>query len=229
MLNNLINLFYPKVCLLCKKTLVKGEEFLCIDCLSDLPRTNYSKYKVNPVKDLFAGYSCISEISPFLFFEKEGDTQRIIHSIKYYGNRKLAEFMGRLAALELSSSGFFDDIDVIIPVPLHYKKERKRGFNQSECISRGISSVCNCKIDAQSLIRTVHTKSQTRKSLYERHVNVEKIFQVVDSDALTGKHILLVDDVITTGATTSACIDALLLEALDITISIFSLAVVSEI
>jgi ComF family protein len=223
-LNELIDLFYPKVCLLCKKMLVESEEHLCIDCICDLPKTNFHKNKENPAKILFAGYSNIIDVTSFLFFEKEGITQAIVHAIKYYGNKNLARHVGRLAALELYHSGFYKSADVIIAIPLHRKKESKRGFNQSEYISLGISDVYNVCIDNKSVIRTIYTQSQTKKTIYDRHVNVENIFKIVDNNSLTGKHILLVDDVITTGATTSACVEALSAVP-GVRISIFSLAI----
>jgi ComF family protein len=176
------------------------------------------------VKRLFAGYNNIVDVSSFLFFEKEGATQALVHSIKYYGNKNLARYAGRLAALELYPSGIYSSIDVIIAIPLHRKKEKQRGFNQSEYISLGIADVYNKIIDHQSVIRTIYTKSQTKKTIYERHINVENIFKVVDIKSLAGKHILVVDDVITTGATTLACIEALSVIP-EIKISVFSLAI----
>ncbi len=226
-LTDLINLFYPGFCLLCKEQLTESEQHFCIDCLCNMPKTNYHADRDNPAKKLFAGYPQVNEVSAYLFFEKENKTQKIIHSFKYHRNSKLAEFMGRIAALELKGNGFFSTIETLIPVPLHIKKEKKRGYNQSEYIARGIASLYHCNINNKNLQRTVHRKSQTRKSVYDRHVNVENIFTVTDTDALFGKHILLVDDVITTGATTSACIDALL-KVPEIKISIFSLSIAHE-
>jgi ComF family protein len=195
-----------------------------MDCLCNLPKTNFHRTKDNPVKELFAGHNNLVDASSFLYFEKEGATQEIVHSIKYYGNKSLARHAGRLAAMETYQSGIYSSVDAIIPIPLHRKKEKKRGYNQSEHISVGIADVYNKYIDNRSVVRTVYTKSQTKKSIYERHVNVENIFKVVDIRSLTGKHVLIVDDVITTGATTSACIEALSVVP-DIKISVFSLAI----
>ncbi|MDR2146549.1 MAG: ComF family protein [Tannerella sp.] len=224
LLNDVIDLFYPKACLLCRKSLIEGEEHLCMDCLCDLPKTNFHRNTENPAKELFAGYPNVPEALSFLFYEKEGITQEIVHSIKYYGNRNLARYMGRLAALDIYESGYYQDIDAIIPIPLHKKKKRKRGFNQSEILSLGISEIYCKPVDTKSVIRSVHTSSQTKKTVYDRHTNVENIFKTVDIEALKGKHVLLVDDVITTGATTSACIDALSVVP-DLKISVFSLAI----
>ena len=226
-LNNLVNLFYPFHCMLCEQPLIESEQHICINCLCDLPKTSYHISKGNSVRDLFAGYSQINEVTAFLFFEKDGTTQRLIHSLKYYGNKTLAEHLGRMAGLELQNHGFYASIESIIPIPLHPKKEKQRGYNQSELIAKGISSVYKCQIDSKVLKRTTYTKSQTRKSVYDRNVNVEKIFEVTDIEHLHGKHVLLVDDVVTTGATVSSCIDALLYVP-EIKISIFSLSIAQE-
>ena len=223
-LNELVNLFYPNLCLLCGHPLVQREQFICLHCHCSLPRTNYHINKGNPVHDLFSGYPQVNETTGFLFFEKEGTTQKLIHSLKYYGNKKLAAFLGQTAARELKTEGVFASIDTIAPIPLHPKKEKRRGYNQSEWIAKGIASVYGCNIDTKLLRRTIDTQSQTLKSVYDRHVNVEKIFTLTDSEQFCGKHILLIDDVITTGATVSSCIDALITVP-DIIISIFSLSV----
>jgi len=221
-------MFYPSFCMICRKPLVESEQHFCLHCLCDLPKTNYHINKGNPTRALFAGYQQINEVSSYLFFEKEGITQRLVHSLKYYGNKSLAEYLGRIAANELKNDGFYASVDTIVPVPLHPVKKRQRGYNQSEFIARGIASVYNCRIDNTSIRRNIYTKSQTRKTTYERHINVENIFEVTDYEALAGHHILLVDDVITTGATTSACIDALIAAAPEIQISVFSLSITRE-
>ena len=226
-LNELVNLFYPNLCLLCGQPLVQNEQFLCLHCHCNLPRTHYHVNKRNPAYDLFSGYSQVNEVTGFLFFEKEGITQKLIHTLKYYGDKNLATFLGQTAALELQTAGFYASIDTIIPIPLHPKKEKKRGYNQSEWIAKGMASVYGCAMDNQRLKRVTDTESQTLKSVYDRHVNVEKIFELSEPGQYYGKHILLIDDVITTGATISSCIDALL-TAPGITISIFSLSIARE-
>ena len=226
-LNDFVNLFYPYHCMLCKKPLIESEQHICLNCHCDLPKTNYHINKGNPARDLFSGYPQVNEVTAFLFFEKDGTTQKLIHSLKYQGNKILAEYLGRIAALELQNHGIYASIESIIPIPLHPKKEKKRGYNQSGFIAKGISSVYKCQIDDKVLKRSADTKSQTRKSVYDRHINVEKIFEVTDIESLHGKHILLVDDVLTTGATISSCIEALL-SVPEIKISIFSLSIARE-
>jgi len=227
LLSDIVNLFYPDYCLLCKNPLTENEKHLCLNCLCDLPRTNYHISKGNPTRMLFAGYQQINEATSYLFFEKEGKTQQLIHSLKYFGNRQLAIQLGRLAATELKNSGFFASIDTLIPVPLHPRKERKRGYNQSEQIAKGFAGIYGCDIDRTTLRRIADTKSQTSMATYERHINVDKIFTLTNPTLLTGKHILLIDDVITTGATTSACLDVLTTIP-EIKISIFSLSIARE-
>jgi ComF family protein len=223
-LNDLLCLFYPNLCLLCKRPLIVNEKYLCLYCLCDLPKTNYHVNKTNPAADLFAGYAQVSDVTAFLFFERKGVTQRLIHALKYKGNYGLAEYLGRMAALDLKKESVYASVDAIIPIPLHPKKERQRGYNQSEHIAKGIASVYACEINNLLIQRITHTVSQTRKTAYERHLNVEKIFQLTDPETLHGKHILLIDDVITTGATISSCIDTLI-SVPEIKISIFALAI----
>jgi len=225
--DDLVNLFYPDLCMLCRKPLVGNEQHICLDCFCDLPKTNYHMNKGNPARALFSGYLQVNEVSAYLFFEKDGATQKLIHSLKYNDNRILAEYMGRTAAFELKNYGFYASIDTIMPIPLHPKKERTRGYNQSGFIAKGISSIYGCDIENKHLKRIANTKSQTRKTVYDRHLNVEKTFELTEPEVLYGKHILLVDDVMTTGATISACIDALLAIP-EIKISIFSLAIARE-
>ena len=227
MLNDVINMFYPNACFLCKTPLIENERHICLECLFDLPKTNYHTNKSNPARDLFAGYQQVNEATAYLFFERDGKTQKMIHSLKYYGNKELAEYLGKTAASELKVYGFFASIDVIIPVPLHPKKEKKRGYNQSEYIAKGLSSVYGCEVDTKSLKRIVYTNTQTRKNIYDRHVNVENIFEATNIENLAGKYVLLVDDVMTTGATTSACIEAL--RAIpSIKIGIFALSIARD-
>ena len=221
----LLGLFFPRLCVLCDQLLTGDEKHICMHCFCDLPRTNYHQRLHNPLLKLFGGTTQINQISSFLLFEKDGNVQHLIHSIKYFGNKQLAKYIGRIAALEMIDDGMFRGIDALIPVPLHPKKQWKRGFNQSEWIAKGIETVCQCPIETGVLFRKIHTDTQTRKTIYERHLNVEEIFSLKNADSLIGKHILLIDDVITTGATINACIKTLSTIP-NIHISIFSLSVV---
>ena len=224
-INNFVQLFYPRLCLYCEKRLTEDEQYLCLHCFCELPRTRYHRRTDNPVYKLFTGFFHIDEIATFLLFEREGKTQKLVHAFKYFGNKKLARYLGRVAALEMKNDGVFKDIDMLIPVPLHPKKEWKRGYNQAEWIAKGIESVYQKPVRCDFLYRNIDTVSQTRKTVYERNLNVEEIFSLKNSDSLEGMHILLIDDVLTTGATLRACVNALS-AVQDIRISIFALTTV---
>jgi len=208
--SDFVALFYPKYCDICDRTLVKGEECLCTHCLSDLPRTNFHLQKDNPVEMTLAGRSSVSRATAFCFFRKGNSMQKIIHQLKYKGNKGIGVFLGKLFGLSLLESEDYKSIDIIIPVPLHPHKMKKRGYNQSEYIAVGIGEVMSKKVNISSLIRTVNTSSQTKKMRYGRWENVSTVFELKTVDNLTGKHILLVDDVITTGATLEAASQILL-------------------
>jgi len=227
LLNDLVSLFYPYYCLVCGHPLVQNEQFICLFCHCNMPKTNYHYNKANPARDLFSGFAQVNEVTSYLFFEKEGITQKLIHSLKYYGNKQLATYLGRTAAFELKAAGCYASIDTILPIPLHPKKEKRRGYNQSEWIAKGFASVYGFDSEKKYLKRNTDSKSQTRKSIYDRHINVEKIFEVTDPAYYYGKHILLIDDVLTTGATISSCIEAFLLIP-DVKISIFTLSIARE-
>ncbi|MDR2233175.1 MAG: ComF family protein [Tannerella sp.] len=224
-IRNLLELFYPRLCLYCDKRLNDDEQFLCLHCFCELPRTHYHRRTDNPLLKLFTGFIRIDETAAFLFFEKDGNVQHLVHSLKYHDNKQLAGYLGKIAALEMKDDGLFGQIDMLVPVPLHRRKERKRGYNQAEWIAKGFVEVYHCPISKDMLIRNVDTVTQTRKTVYERNLNVEEIFSVSDVASLAGKHILLIDDVITTGATLRACIKAL--DAVpDLRISIFAVSAV---
>ena len=219
------SLLFPRCCVVCGSPLSRGEECLCTCCNINLPRTGFHLRKDNPVECLFWGrIPGLKRASSFLFYRKGSDFRRILHLLKYGGYKELGEVMGRYMAAELSSGGFFDGVDMIIPVPLHRKKQKLRGYNQSEWIARGIASVTGIPLCAECMIREKNTETQTRKSTFERWENVEGIFRICDTVHLEGKHVLLVDDVLTTGATTVACASAFA-RVSGIRISVLTLAV----
>ena len=219
------SLFFPRCCVVCGSPLSRGEECLCTCCNINLPRTGFHLRKDNPVECLFWGrIPGLKRASSFLFYRKGSDFRRILHLLKYGGYKELGEVMGRYMSAELSSGEFFDGVDMIIPVPLHRKKQKLRGYNQSEWIARGIASVTGIPLCAECMIREKNTETQTRKSTFERWENVEGIFKLCDTVHFEGKHVLLVDDVLTTGATTVACASAFA-RVSGIRISVLTLAV----
>lgn len=223
--NDLLHLFFPKLCLLCQTPLIGGEEHICLKCLCDLPRSGYDYQKENPATNLFAGKVLIHRAAAFLRYEKGGHVQQLIHSLKYHDNREIGFRLGRMTGLHYQQSILSECPDLIIPVPLHPKKRKQRGYNQAEWIARGINSVVHLPIDTTSICRIKETETQTHKQVYERWQNVQDTFAVKDAKALEGKHILLIDDVITTGSTIGACAEALL-EVPGVQVSVLAVAIV---
>lgn len=208
-LGSFVSLLFPRCCIVCGRPLAKGEECLCTMCNINLPRTGYHLKEDNPVEKLFWGKIPLERATSFFFYRKGSDFRQILHQLKYAGQKNIGAIMGRYMAAELQESGFFEDIDVIVPVPLHKKKQRLRGYNQSEWIARGIAAVTGIPIDTESVVRHKNTETQTSKSSLERWENVNGIFELYHAEPLTGKHILIVDDVLTTGATTVECASCL--------------------
>lgn len=218
-----INLMFPDLCVVCGRALQKNEHHLCLSCLHDIPKTNYHLMDENPVEKRFWGKVPVCRATSYFFFQKGAASQKLLHLLKYQGYKEIGEFMGRYAAVDLLDSPDFASIDLIIPVPLHPRKYKLRGYNQSEWIGKGISAIFNKPQDTTTLLRVRENTTQTSKSVFERYENTEGIFALSNTTALEGKHILLVDDVLTTGSTLEACVRALL-EIPGIKISIFTLA-----
>lgn len=210
MLNDLASLFYPRNCICCHRSLNRGEQDCCVICLAELPRTNFANFSDNPVAKLFWGRIELTFGFSVFHFTKGGKLQQLMHSLKYKGKTQIGEFLGREIGKELINSKRNSQIDLIIPVPLHPKKERLRGYNQSDYLARGINDITQIEMDTKSLKRSVHTSSQTRKSKFDRWQNVDSIFELSNSKKIEDKNILLVDDVITTGSTLESCAHTLL-------------------
>lgn len=217
-------LLYPDLCVVCGENLLKNEQYICLSCISSIPKTNYHLLADNPIEKRFWGKVPIFRGTAFFFFQKGSSFQKLLHALKYKGNKEIGERIGKYAAIDLIDSPDFKSIDVIIPVPLHPAKYKKRGYNQSEWIGKGLSEILAKPQDTKTLIRVKENTTQTKKTVFERYENTEGIFECTDIKSLTGKHVLLVDDVLTTGSTLEACIRALL-QIEGIKVSIFTLAV----
>lgn len=204
LINDFLSLIYPIRCEACGNNLYRHERFICNYCLLNLPKGNYHLETENKLMGLFAGRVPVSNIGAFYLFDKSGKVQRLVHAIKYQDQVELARHLGSLFASELMKSSWPNDIDVIIPVPLHKRKLKARGFNQSEAYASGLATGLGKPVDVSNLKRIKDTSTQTKKKKYERWKNVEGIFSAVDPGNLVQKHILIVDDVITTGATIEA-------------------------
>ena len=217
------NLFFPDLCVVCNNHLVNQEKMICTKCLYQLPKTNFHKEIDNPVSKLFWGRTKVEYATGFFFFNKGSKYQSMMHKFKYHGNKEIGFILGRYFGSQIKDS-VFKEIDVIIPVPLHKSKLKKRGYNQSEWVGMGLSESLQKPLDTKSLIRNVATETQTRKSRFDRWKNVENIFKISDEKELEGKHVLIVDDVVTTGSTLEACANAVL-KVKDTKVSIATLAV----
>ena len=210
LLNYLTELLFPRLCVVCGDRLIDQEHFICLRCLHHIPRTNFHLEPDNPVARLFYGRVNIQYATAFFYFNKGSKYQTLLHSLKYKGMKELGEEMGKHLGIDLMQSPGFSSVDIICPVPLHPSKEKKRGYNQSWWIASGIAKQMNKELSANNLRRITATESQTRKSRFERFQNVEGIFELTNPTAFNDKHILLVDDVVTTGATIEACAEAIL-------------------
>ena len=209
LINDLRGIFFPDSCVCCGDTLLSSENQICTDCVLGLPFTDFSPVKDNPVEKIFWGRVQIEAATALLSFSKKGSVQRILHSIKYKDNKELGVYMGRQLGTALAESHRFDDVDCLVPVPLHPKKLKKRGYNQSEMIARGIAQTFPKPVCTNVLVRTEFTQTQTKKSRFSRWENVKEVFVVSGDDLAPETHVLICDDVLTTGATMEAAIQQL--------------------
>lgn len=223
LISDFLHLIYPNVCLVCHENLLDNEQFVCFSCLSKLSYTSYHLQKDNPIEKKFWGKFEIERATSLFFFQKETPSQLLLHHLKYKGDKEIGEVLGRMLGEMLKTTSEFD-FDIIVPVPLHPKKLQKRGYNQSEWIAKGIAAASQKPMYTEHLIRVIENPTQTKKGVYERWENASGIFALTNPHHFEGKHLLLVDDVITTGATIEACANTLL-EGADVKISVASLAI----
>lgn len=223
MLKDFLALIYPRVCAACGKTLFKNENCICTYCSYHLPKTNFHKQDNNPVEKIFWGRTIIFSGASLYRFGKGEKVQQLIHKLKYKGVKEIGVELGKMYGTELKKSEKFAGVDVIIPVPLHKNKQKRRGYNQSEFFAQGLSESMSVYTDFKTLYRAHESQTQTKKSRFNRWKNVESIFQLNNPDSLKNKHVLLVDDVITTGATLEACAQTLL-QVPDVKVSVATIA-----
>jgi ComF family protein len=224
MIRDFFNLLMPVLCPVCGTVLLKNERTICTGCLYELPRTRYNSYSVNPVSRLFWGRIYVENATALFHYQKGSNFQKLIHELKYKGRQDIGKEMGRLLGIELGVSPF-TSADIILPVPLHRKKYRQRGYNQCHSIAAGLSESLGIPWHNGHLVRLSVSMTQTSKSRMDRWSNVDGIFEVKDPGKLWGKHIILVDDVVTTGATLDACTTALLsLEKVRVSIATLAVA-----
>lgn len=203
------NLFFPNSCVVCGKKLLETEEGVCLSCIYKLPRTNNFKEHDNAAEILMAGRFPFERIASFCVYSKNGIMTPLIHQLKYRGGKEIGVLLGKLYGKDLVGSDFLKKVDYIVPVPLHRKKLKKRGYNQAEMIGKGLSEATSIPLNTGNLIRAIHNPTQTKRTKTQRWENVKNIFDVKNPQNFENKHILLVDDVITTGSTIEACSIAL--------------------
>ncbi len=198
-------LLYPSLCAGCGHNLYKGEDVLCLQCLQQLPLTNFHLHRDNLVERALWGRCNIDAATALLYFKKGTRVQQMLHQLKYNGREDVGLKLGNLLGTALKEEPLFATVDAIVPVPLHKKKQQQRGYNQSERIAAGIANVLKIEVLATCLQRTQFTNTQTHKNRYERYLNTSEVFLLHDENMVRNKKLLLVDDVITTGATIEAC------------------------
>ncbi|HNY01520.1 MAG TPA: ComF family protein [Bacteroidales bacterium] len=208
-LTDFFSLVFPRICPACGNSLWKNERGICHACEYHLPKTNFHFDAENPVSRLFWGRADIVTAAAFLYFHKGNKVQRLVHQLKYKGRKDIGIFLGEMYGETLKYAPLFNASDVIIPVPLHKKRYMKRGYNQSEQFGIGLGNVMKIPVNRHLLARVKATETQTRKSRFSRYQNVKEIFRVERPEEWENRHLLLVDDVITTGATLESCILAL--------------------
>ena len=225
--DDFLSLFLPRLCLTCRAHLVRGENVLCTECLLSMARTDFHTRRDNMLEQEFWGRCNVERAAAFSVYNRGSRIRKLIHSLKYDGRKEIGKMLGELYGSTLVESGFMEGIDMIVPVPLSAERQRMRGYNQSECFAQGLSASSRVPVRCDLLLRTGRSESQTRRGRYERWENVDGLFTVRKPSVITGKHILVADDVITTGSTMEACVNALH-EAGGERISVIALAVAQK-
>ncbi len=203
--NDLLHLFFPHICAGCGTDVLDQQQMLCLHCLNNLPSTKFFDQPNNPVEQVFYGRIPVENAAAGYFFTKESLLQNLVIQLKYRGNKEIGFYLGRLIGNFLINSSRFSNVDVLVPLPLNPRREKKRGYNQATALCNGISAAWNKPVIDNNVIRKVYTETQTHKSRISRWENMDGIFAVNNAAELENKHILLVDDVVTTGSTLEAC------------------------
>lgn len=209
MFEDFIKMIFPEYCLGCSGALLKGEHQICTRCLIQLPITDFHTNQENDLIKKFAGKYLLKYALAYLKFTKNSSVQKFLHALKYNDNQEIGVMLGKWYGALLKTHQLEKDFDLILPVPLHLSKLKKRGYNQSDCFAEGLSVSLGVEWSSQVLIRRKATETQTRKGRFDRWLNVNEIFDVADKNLVENKNILLVDDVITTGATIESCLNIL--------------------
>jgi len=204
-LADFVSLLFPELCAACRESLVANEHLICMDCRYNLPFTNFHQQPENTVARQFWGKINLEGAYALYYFTKGGKIQNLMHQFKYRGIKQIGNLLGNIAGGQLIKNDVFNTIDMIVPVPLHKKRMRQRGYNQSTCFAEGLAQKLNATVEDNNLVRVTATETQTHKSRFARFENMQEVFTVKNPERLANKHILLVDDIITTGSTLEAC------------------------
>lgn len=199
------HLLFPHNCLGCATDILNQSDLLCAKCFTDLPETNFSAAIDNPIEKTFLGRIKLEQATAAFYFTKQSLLQHLMVQLKYKNNKDVGLYLGKLLGYKLLQSGRFNDVQVLLPLPLNEKKKYKRGYNQAEIICKGIAEVFNKPIITNAVERTVFTQTQTHENRIARWQNMEGVFALANEKSIANKHVLLVDDVITTGATLESC------------------------
>lgn len=208
-LNNIVSAFFPAICLGCSAKLIHQEQHICTHCRHNLPFTSYHKYPENPVLNSFYGRVLLENATSLLHYKKNSIVQQLLHQLKYKGQQEVGTIFGNLLGNDLKHETSYQSITHVIPVPLHKKRLKKRGYNQVATFGKQLALHLNAEYIDDVLIKINNTKTQAFKNRAARWMTIQDSFEIKNSDQLTNAHILLVDDVITTGATLEACANAL--------------------
>ena len=203
--NSILHILFPHVCDGCGSDIIDEESSLCMKCIAEMPETNFHLHANNPIEKIFWGRLPIINATAQYYFIKESLMQHLMQQLKYKGNKELGKQLGRLMGYDLQKTDRFNKVDFLIPLPLFPSKEKRRGYNQATILCEGIAEVMNVEILRDTITRTQFTETQTRKGRIERWQNMEGKFELMKPEKIRGKNILLVDDVITTGATLETC------------------------
>ncbi|MBC7850186.1 MAG: ComF family protein [Chitinophagaceae bacterium] len=203
--SSVTSLFFPQLCAGCSNDLSPGEQLLCISCNAQLPVTNFHMHASNPVEKIFWGRAPVTSAASLYYFSKNSVLQQLLHQFKYKGNKEIGRYLGNQMGEAFIQSNRFNKLDAVVALPLFPSKERKRGYNQAAVLCEGYSASSNTTFLRDVICRSVSTDTQTKKNRIERWRNMEGKFQVTKPELLVNKKVLLIDDVVTTGATLEAC------------------------
>lgn len=224
-LQPILQVLFPSTCACCGEVLVSGERQVCMHCLMDMAETGYSALRDNAAERFLTGRFPLETATAVYHFRPENRVRDMVHAMKFHGNADLCRLMGRQMGLDLLRSGRYDDVDLLVPVPLHWRRRLKRGYNQSELLCRGIADVMGRPVNTTAVVRHRYTRQQSLQRGHTRAANVEGAFRVRRPSEIEGRHLLLVDDVLTTGATVTACADAIAaVPGVKISVAVFSIA-----